>query len=559
MSKVLSFKSIYLFAVNERKAFSASFGSGRNIVSSSIDDGNKRGKSVLMKSLYHALGADCLFDGQWDEKNKIYILNFCIDSEEYFIYRHDKLFKIYNSQFEKIFITDSRTDLGKYFANLFNFQVELMDRDNALQTAPPAYSFILNYLDQDGMKCTTFSSFRSLEQFPAYKTSLLCTHLGVYSPDYFARKKQIENWLKERDESIEKQRMVGGMRYRIMNDLGDRTFSGNIEALQMELEQCKQEYSKIVHSLGQLRNELMTLRNKKESIQIKINELLAVTKEKKVEIESKQDYFCPFCHEIIENHMDARFQAINTIEDFFVLHDGLNISITEVEKHISSKEEEYRKQLDFLRQFESQLKLNSKEIDDFADYKGLVRMRDTLTREISEIDEQIVSIDTKIKSEKKTLKEYDEAIDKINLRYQELMLEDKSRFTLEEIQNDQLSKISKSFSVGGSGKPIATVVWYVNLLRLKNEFNPNAMKFPLVFDSPNNAELDDINKKKIFNFLFKAVDEKTQLIVSTLGFSATDYPDFNFENTIFLENPKYELLSSEQYDQHIDFLTKFHT
>ena len=160
MSKILSFKSIYLFAVNERKAFSASFGGGRNIVSSSIDDGNKRGKSVLMKSLYHALGADCPFDGQWDERNKIYILNFFIDTKEYFIYRHDKLFKIYNSEFEQIFITQSRIDLGKYLANLFDFRVELVDRDKVLQTAPPAYSFVLNYLDQDGMKCTEIRIFQ---------------------------------------------------------------------------------------------------------------------------------------------------------------------------------------------------------------------------------------------------------------------------------------------------------------------------------------------------------------------------------------------------------------
>jgi len=212
MSKVLSFKSIYLFAVNEQKAFSASFGSGRNIVSSSMDDGNKRGKSVLMKSLYHALGADCLFDGQWNERNKIYILNFCVDTEEYFIYRHDNLFKIYNSGFEQIFITQSRTDLGKYLANLFDFRVELVDRDKVLQTAPPAYSFALNYLDQDGMKCTKFASFKSLEQFSDYKTSLLYTHLGIYSPDYFARKKQIEDFQKNLDDLIEKQRMVGGMR-----------------------------------------------------------------------------------------------------------------------------------------------------------------------------------------------------------------------------------------------------------------------------------------------------------------------------------------------------------
>jgi len=70
------------------------------------------------------------------------------------------------------------------------------------------------------------------------------------------------------------------------------------------------------------------------------------------------------------------------------------------------------------------------------------------------------------------------------------MLADKNRFGLDGIDPKTFESIKKSFSSGGSNNPIATIVWYVNLLKLKHEFNPDAIDFPVVLDSPNNAETD---------------------------------------------------------------------
>ena len=53
-----------------------------------------------------------------------------------------------------------------------------------------------------------------------------------------------------------------------------------------------------------------------------------------------------------------------------------------------------------------------------------------------------------------------------------------------------------------------------------------------MLDSPNNVELDDGERQELFDYLFKNVDRNTQLIVSTLGFSAVDYPDIEFDNNI---------------------------
>ena len=67
------FNEIYIFDINLKIGYSTDFKKGINIVTSSEVDGTDRGKSVLLKSLYHALGADARFDSKWSEKDKIYI------------------------------------------------------------------------------------------------------------------------------------------------------------------------------------------------------------------------------------------------------------------------------------------------------------------------------------------------------------------------------------------------------------------------------------------------------------------------------------------------------
>ena len=51
--------------------------------------------------------------------------------------------------------------------------------------------------------------------------------------------------------------------------------------------------------------------------------------------------------------------------------------------------------------------------------------------------------------------------------------------------------------------------------KTKEKFNPNAIKFPLVFDSPNNAELDDQNIARIFKYILKCYIWKIITYMST--------------------------------------------
>ncbi|WP_219620122.1 hypothetical protein [Bacillus canaveralius] len=75
------------------------------------------------------------------------------------------------------------------------------------------------------------------------------------------------------------------------------------------------------------------------------------------------------------------------------------------------------------------------------------------------------------------------------------MIESVNRFALKELSLDKVKKINGSFSARGSNIPVSTIIWYFNLLKVKFELNPDAIRFPLVLDSPNNVELMRINRR----------------------------------------------------------------
>ena len=158
---------------------------------------------------------------------------------------------------------------------------------------------------------------------------------------------------------------------------------------------------------------------------------------------------------------------------------------------------------------------------------------------------------------KKKRKEYNEAKNKVNNKYYKLMVADKLRFGLVEIEDKKLEDIKSTFVAGGSNKPIATIIWYINLLKLRREFNKEAIQFPIVLDSPNNVETDEEKKHELLKYLFEIVDDDTQLIVSTLGFTQDEFPDISFSNVIELNNEKYKLLLENEFEQEKSFLFQF--
>lgn len=192
MSKLI-FKDLYLFSPSEKLAKKISFAPGRTMITSDAHDGTDRGKSVIMKALYHTMGADCYFEGKWDDSSKTYILRFCVDDDEYYIFRHNKLFKVFDGEKNLLFSVISRHELSERLSSITGFAVKLPPRERnsddgyiqELEIASAVYNYLLYFVDQDYQNGSQFASFQHLGEYLDYKENVLYYHFGAFDDDYY--------------------------------------------------------------------------------------------------------------------------------------------------------------------------------------------------------------------------------------------------------------------------------------------------------------------------------------------------------------------------------------
>ena len=159
---------------------------------------NDVGKSTLIKCLYHTLGADVpgLQNNHWKTARPIYCLRFALDEIEYTVIRDEKYFGVFD-QAEKLIgrFAGVSGDMNSAFLNpLLNFRIELeRAEDDKLGLAGPAFYFLPFYVDQDEGWTKSWASFIGLQQFSAYRKSMLEYHLGVRPQSYYdAKKRSVE-------------------------------------------------------------------------------------------------------------------------------------------------------------------------------------------------------------------------------------------------------------------------------------------------------------------------------------------------------------------------------
>lgn len=124
----LYINSLYIFEYKNKLAKKVDFSKGINVITSNKIKGNDVGKSKSMKSIYHTLGADSIFDDKWESESKTYLIDINIDEEKYYIYRSGNLFKGYTENFIKIFSTTNREELAENLSKLYNFRVLLPNK-----------------------------------------------------------------------------------------------------------------------------------------------------------------------------------------------------------------------------------------------------------------------------------------------------------------------------------------------------------------------------------------------------------------------------------------------
>ena len=550
------FKKIYIFDILTEKAFVTSFEEGVNVVTSSSIDGTDRGKSVLLRSLYHVMGADAHFDKKWKNEDKVYLLEFLVDNKKYFIYRHRKLFKVFNDLIQILFHTSSRTELSEFLGEIWSFEIFLPNRNTGkLEIAPPAYTYVMNFLDQDYYDGTSFNSFKSLRQYQNFKPDVIYSQFGIYDKNYFERVKSKQNLFERINESKDSYKKANEMKGKVSNLLENVVVPENLQELERELSIRSKEYNDILNSMNAFRYKLTNLRNEKYELEIALNQIerFKNNKEKEIKFILETD-ICPECHSILNDTTDLRSKRYNSIEDSLYISDSIYEDIEKISKEIFQIESSYREFSNRLESYKKNINSAQEEIKNYTSYMGLNELYNSLNLELFNELQLQEELKDRIENIEEELKKVSEIKADINKKYYEMVDRQVLRFGLYELDESQYKAINRVFCASGSNKPISTVIWYFILNNIKTCFNKKSLKLPMVLDSPKNAEMDYVKEQALIEYILENSSNYTQLIFSSIGFERTKFIFEGEIKIIGLNNDKYQLLNSETFKEYEDIL-----
>lgn len=553
----LIFNKLYLFSPQEKKAKVICFENGINIITSNQEDGTDRGKSVTLRSLYHALGAEADFEAKWDTKSKVYILQFYIDHSGYYIYRSCDLYKLFDDDKQLLFTSTHSRDLAAKLKEITHFSVMLPSRvDDKLEITPPVYNYLPFFLDQDHYDGSKYTSFKSLQMYPDFKDSVLFYHLGIYDEQYFDLVRQRERLIEEYEMHLSRLEVLKAMKEDVEKRIGTGAYSADLEALKKDIDLYKQEYSEVLTKLNACKAKLIDLRNHLIDYESLLSEMQQFSQTNEKEIKKLNQHLCPECGSVLSETIHLRSKRYNLAEDIVAIKNDIQASIVNVSQDIETEERKYQQLLMELKQYEVKLKMNTIQVNDIIRYKGLCEIRDGIVVEKSDLGDTIGLEEEKIAVLDKELRSYNAKKKKIEEEYYQLLSSARTKFGLFEIDPEKFRKLNNNFNASGSNKNIATIIWYLTIIELRNRFNSSAISFPIVFDSPNNVETDNTKKHSLLQFILENAGDN-QLVLSSIGFSAKEFPSIKNINVITLENSKYALLDSETYISNESLLNEF--
>ncbi|MDD1376645.1 hypothetical protein PT316_03485, partial [Metamycoplasma hyosynoviae] len=391
------FKKIYIFDLKTKKAYFTEFEEGLNVITSSEKNGNERGKSLLLRSLYHTLGADCYFSKKWDQKSKVYILFLEVDGKGYVIFRSEKLFKIFNEKIELMYKCNNRWELANTLEKIFNFSIWIPNRkENKLNIAPPAYSYLINFIDQDWYKGSYFKSFKNLEQFENFKLSVIYSHLGIYNKKYFERikeKEKIEDNIKEIKYEIE---FRTKMKKELESDLVNYSCPENYEELKNEILLESQTYSSLISEMSKIRNKIIDLKNQLIQQKMIIGQITENVKSTEKDINNIwKTNKCIECNSLLNNKFKILSKKYNYIDNIHFMKNILDNENLDIKRDLEKYRTKYLNFVEQLNEYDKKISKNEIEIKEYFKFREINNLVNNLKKDLISLPREIENLNIK--------------------------------------------------------------------------------------------------------------------------------------------------------------------
>lgn len=522
----VKFKNLFLLSQVEKRALHVPLHSRKLL----IQGANGFGKSVIMKSLYEALGATPnKIDDRWKNANVSSCLEFEFAGETWFSVKAHGVHSLFDDKGNRRFWGQRLVkDWGPKLAEFFGFKLEMVNKDGETLTPPPAYLFAPFYVDQDGSWENTWVSFRKDFYLPESAVTLADYHSGIRPDGYYSAKAELT---KEKIVLSSLETAVETLRQAMtqIEEIEGTTPTYDLQEFASECGDLVAESERLLVLQAEHRRTVSDLHEESHLVRAEAVLLKNALKEMRGEFELAsslpRQVECPTCGHEYQNSLAERFALI---EDEGVLSKALTDAQSKLERLVE-KERAERGNLDAISASLSRVqKILETRKQSLSLNDVLVAAGKTEAAKILRVslNDKIVAADgsrTRTDALRSSMNEFTDRTRTSEIRkfYRTRL----SMFSQElDVHLDDPAKQSiVSINVArGSEGPRALLAYYYAFLHTKLEFTTNA-RFPVVIDSPNQQGQDKVHLPQMVKFIFDHVPGDGQTIVATEDASGLEF------------------------------------
>lgn len=548
------FNKILIADLNTKTAKLVNFAKGINVITS---EENHVGKSSLVKSLYHSLGAEVGFDEMWDKKSKLYITEIIINNYIYKFVRHNGKFVVLKNDNIEL-ITDSiSVELAKYYEYILNFSVYLPNKNTGRhELAPPVFTFLPYYIDQDtGWGMEPYTSFQYLDQYnKRYRQTSLYYHLGVYNKDYIDLLAEIDKNKNEISTINAKINEIKTPLAILQKEASYLIQSENISDFDSSFVISKEALEEIIKDVSISRDKIQKLES--QLIQYSrqkntINEYNKIRKRNKLPVDNNQ-YIpaCPKCGYIMSDEIYKIVQNQYAIANEEFILNQIEYLIKKVDEQLKIEKDNYVVLAKKLKREEEKIQNQENKFEIYTKLKGLNSTIKHLEEEYNKLAGRKVYLENENKDlEKEKRKIADKKL--VDAKYEEYLHSDLTSLGAWNSTFEKKLKISEPLKAQGTLSSKIILSQYTALYKTMNNLSiDNIPRFPFVIDFPRTKEASKLSSKEILDLILN-IESLPQTIVVTVDFK--DYVNPEFDNTninIITLAKQFELLNNHDYESY---------
>ena len=539
------FKSILIADVQKHTARFISFEKGLNVITSSE---NHVGKSSVIKSLYDTLGAEVHFDARWDKDTKLTAVIIDVDGIEYRVVRFIKKFAVLKGT-ELVLLSDSVTrQLAPKLAEIFDFSVYLAEKRayKKVVQAPPAFTFMPYYIDQDKGWNELYDSFERMDQFAKpERAKSLYFHLGLYTKSRIelqARKDRIKDDIKELQET--EQRLAITVKA-LTEELNNIIPADNEEELERHLATPKKEIKILVQEIGRVRNKIQELNT---ALQQHENQLEIIKQFQQIPgvVEKKARHVCPQCGYEFDDDLYDLVRSNYNQSNAEYLRAQIELIVNNIRAELKKQDERYIELMAKLTEQEKVYDETQDAYDAYLRYRGLKNTVRKYSFELADNRLKQSDCEDEIKDINKELQKVPDKkeLERTYIGFVKQNIIALSAWTQE---YDGKIKLLKALNAQGSLLPKIILSQYNALFQTMAETNRSVIRFPFVVDSPREKESSVSSSKEILNMIVK-ITSLPQIILATVDYDTFDVDDGGNVNKIYLDT-QFSILNEETYTE----------